>query len=218
MPTIPLKGISDHPSYHGAITWAKAELKLKDHGGNCYLTRHSKDRKVYVISVMREGADDEEDIFQHLNLIITDDTYCAYEIEGAGIQFNNIFELLCFYQEAPVNHKISSIGECVECKHHRSRSSSPTGSLLKPSPGQAQSLANTPPSSPIYKRRMQPHILQASLTPTFFSGGPMPAASFQHNIIPPSPKLDVTSSLPISPMGYPSEIHSDEDAHVSVYL
>ena len=110
MQTKPLEGISDHPSYHGAITWSEAETKLKAHGGNCYLTHYTTGRKEYVLSVLNEGTESDE--FRHYNLVISDGTF---EIQGAAKQFSNIFDLLNFYQTVPVDHKVSTIGECLKC-------------------------------------------------------------------------------------------------------
>lgn len=52
--TAELQTFFKDPSYHGAITGEEAERKLREHGGNCYLTRYSESREVYVLSVYKD--------------------------------------------------------------------------------------------------------------------------------------------------------------------
>lgn len=119
-PTRQLEEIANHPSYHGAITWEQAEIKLKEHGGNCYLTRYTTGRKVYVLSVMNDGIQGKEPIIRHFNLIIGDKDENTCEIQGAKKQFSNIFDLLNFYRTTPVDHAIRTIGDCLRATHTQS--------------------------------------------------------------------------------------------------
>ena len=54
-PTWKLKDIHKHASYHGVMTKAdaKKKLALQSTYRHCYLTRYSKSRKVFRLSVMR---------------------------------------------------------------------------------------------------------------------------------------------------------------------
>lgn len=48
--------IKEHVGYHEMITGKEAEQRLKKHGGHCYLTRYSKIKDCYILSV-----------YEHLN-------------------------------------------------------------------------------------------------------------------------------------------------------
>lgn len=110
VPTWQLKGISSHPSYHGAINKEKAEQALSKRGGNCYLTRYSQTRDQYTLSVCRKKG--TEWVFQNFDIIITnDDGHVAYEISGTEEKFTSIIKMLDFYKEFPLNHYVDSIGE-----------------------------------------------------------------------------------------------------------
>ena len=101
--------IRNHPSFTGPMNGKQAEHKLKQRGGNCYLLRHSEAHKRFKISVLStEGIDT---LFQHFKIrITTNEDQREYEIEGTTKKFDDISELLVYYEKNPVNSKISSIG------------------------------------------------------------------------------------------------------------
>ena len=117
-----LRKITEHPSYHGAVTGSVAESILRNHGGNCFLTRYSEDKSCYRLSVIKEGR------VQHFQLLHSFG-HATYEIEGAGITFDDINDLLAHYQSHPLDYAIETIGVCVErnSKHKVSNSSYQNG-------------------------------------------------------------------------------------------
>ena len=108
IPTWKLKDIKNRSSYHGAMTGKEAVLKLKEHGGNCYLLRYSEVRKSLVITVLRG---DEKKPFHFILNITKKDNRSIYEIEGTEEYFDNIDSLLAFYQDNPLTAIITCIGE-----------------------------------------------------------------------------------------------------------
>ena len=110
-----LKEISDHPSYHGALKGTEAETRLIEHGAdNCYLTRYSEERKMYILSVLKTKGDGDEVHLKHFNLRITkEDGHKVYEIYGTEKRFSALSLLLDFYKSNFLSHNIDSIGEEV---------------------------------------------------------------------------------------------------------
>ena len=39
-------------SFHGNLPKNEAKAKLREHGGNCFLTRYNEDTRTYLLSVM----------------------------------------------------------------------------------------------------------------------------------------------------------------------
>lgn len=37
-----------------------------------------------------------------------------YQIEGASMEFNDVFKLLSYYQDYPINESVACIGECFK--------------------------------------------------------------------------------------------------------
>lgn len=104
--------ITDHPSYHGVINMKGAELKLRQNGGNSFLTRYSKSNQMYVLTVLnyKEGESFCRDFkikFKREN------DHSTYEIIGTQLEFNDISRLLDFYQYNPLSSIISSVGNFV---------------------------------------------------------------------------------------------------------
>ena len=123
-PTAELKAMSDHPSYHSNVTGKQAEDILKKHGGACYLTRHSKSNNCYVLSVLqtasRKGAKighfvlkiNKRSLYEH---IVTS------EIEGTCLAFEDIFKLLQFYEQNPVDHEFRNIGTMITSDDYKGK-------------------------------------------------------------------------------------------------
>lgn len=122
-PTWKLKDIHKHASYHGVMTKADAKKKLAQHSGicrHCYLTRYSKSRKVFRLSVMRtkDGRYQPQItmFFEHFTLKIVKEGNHKnrYEIKGTQAPFSDIIKLLKYYQEHPISLTFSTIGIPVE--------------------------------------------------------------------------------------------------------
>ena len=113
MPSPKVKcGITEHPSYRGPISGETAQQKLKEAGKDCYLIRYSAARDKYILTVARKGGDSET-LFQHFAIQVTAKFHQnEYEVEGAEKKFDDMVELLEFYQNNPLNHDIDSIGAC----------------------------------------------------------------------------------------------------------
>ena len=93
-------------SFHGAMTKKEAELTLENHGSNrCYLTRYCTTKKLYLLSTMTK----QEEGYRHDHFIINIDEEIL-ALEGTEKKFNEIIELLHFYERNPVNFEISNIG------------------------------------------------------------------------------------------------------------
>lgn len=93
------------------MTGRDAETKLRELGGDHYLTRYSEKRKQYVLTVLRKDHlihfDFLIETFQH-------DIHVQYEIIGSEIKFGDLRKLLNFYRKNPVSHKIDGIGDYLE--------------------------------------------------------------------------------------------------------
>lgn len=120
VPTGVIKVFFDDSSYHGAIKGVEAEKRLKERGGNCCLTRFSKARSVYVLSVYR--GDDENPQFAHFDILIHvgdgiwEET--EYEIVGTEQRFRCIYEMLDYYYEVPLNHQINGVGDVMSSERY----------------------------------------------------------------------------------------------------
>ena len=110
-----IQGFSRDPSYHGAMTGKDAERKLRELGGDHYLTRYSEKREMYVLTVLRKGHlvnfDFNISTFQ-------DKIYVQYEIIGSEIKFGDLRKLLNFYRKNPVTHEINGIGDYLESDNY----------------------------------------------------------------------------------------------------
>lgn len=106
-----IKEISAHPSYHGAMSGSKAEVKLRQQDTVCYLTRYSESNK-FTLSVL--GRRDDERIIQNFKICIKNENgHCVYEIPGTEVKFDDIASLLNYYKDNPLNQFIDCIGSEV---------------------------------------------------------------------------------------------------------
>lgn len=104
--------ISSHPSYHGDITGSEAKEKLMEHGATCYLTRYSRVREDYILSVLTNTRSEDELTIHNFTISIEGH---RYEIDGTEYPFDSIHDLLKFYEHTPVSHKVSHIGApCIK--------------------------------------------------------------------------------------------------------
>lgn len=104
--------IDEHQSYQGVMTGETAQLKFQDKVGNYYLTRYSEERREYVLSVSKK-INSNSVIFQHFFIkITTTHDRSEYEIEGAEKKFDDISELLRYYEANAINDEVEDIGKC----------------------------------------------------------------------------------------------------------
>ena len=95
----------------------EAERRLKEHGGNCCLTRYSEARSVYVISVYR--GDDKTPQFGHFDILLHGDGQSKkYEIVGTKKRFDTVQEMLTYYHSVPINHQIHGVGDYLRSKFY----------------------------------------------------------------------------------------------------
>ena len=108
-----IREISSHPSYHGAISGSKAEVRLKQQDKICYLTRYSEANEGFTLSVL--GRKNDDWVIQNFKICIsnTKDDHCVYEIPGAEVEFGDIASLLNYYKDNPLNQFIDCIGNEV---------------------------------------------------------------------------------------------------------
>ena len=123
VPTWQIEDITQEKSYWGPMTGSEAELKLRLHGGNCYLTRYSEMKQHYVISVSvmrrkKQQARRQRDCLELYNFklnVTKENSHNEFEIEGTDNKFNSVSSLLEFFQKNPISHSVSSIGEpCIK--------------------------------------------------------------------------------------------------------
>ena len=99
--------MAEHDSYHERIPGAEAERRLRSRGRNGYLTRYSKERKSYVLTVFKEQT--PEDVVMHLKIIITDRG--QHKIEGKEVFFADIKTLLEHYEQNRIDPALRTIGQ-----------------------------------------------------------------------------------------------------------
>ena len=99
--------MAEHDSYHERITGEEAERRLRSRGRNGYLTRYSKEKKSYVLTVFKEQT--PEDVVMHLKIIITDRG--QHKIEGKDMSFANIKTLLEHYEQNRIDPALKTIGQ-----------------------------------------------------------------------------------------------------------
>ena len=103
-PTRKIQGIGTHPSFHGVMTAEEAEKVLKKHSATCFLTRYSKDKSCFRLSVITKK------VIQHFSILMEER---IYEVKGAEMKFDDIHELLSFYENTPLTFEVMGIGKCV---------------------------------------------------------------------------------------------------------
>ena len=117
-PTWQIREITQQRGYWGVMTGAVAEMKLRRHGGNCYLIRYSDSKQHHILSVMTRDAQQLTPVPYHFKLNITqEDDHNEYEIEGTERKFIDISSLLEFYRHNPLTHSSCTIGEACMPPH-----------------------------------------------------------------------------------------------------
>ena len=97
--------ITDHRSYHGAISGSEANELLNLAPEKGYLTRYSNNKKRYVLSVFYPSIP----VVRHLLLAI-DEEASSYVIQGTWKSFPGIYKLLDYYEINPLDSKLEDIG------------------------------------------------------------------------------------------------------------
>ena len=108
----PKLGISQHPCYHGPMTGKEAEIKLKEMGGGTfYLMRFSVSRGEQMLSVAGKIEDDTI-MTEHFPIkTVSKYDQSEYEIKGSEKRFEDISELLHYYERNPINYHFRCIGK-----------------------------------------------------------------------------------------------------------
>ena len=101
--------MKDHCSYHGELSGEEAAKRLlRNKHESCYLTRYSKNKKCYMLSV--RSAQITQGTIAHLKMKI-DNKKEVYELESTRKTFPSMDELLTYYETNPLNEKIRRIGQ-----------------------------------------------------------------------------------------------------------
>lgn len=133
------KRITEHPHFQGPMNAVDARKRLTKKGGKCYLIRFSESHDKYMLSVMGRG-DNDTSIFQHFPInITTKHDQSEYEIEGSEKKFEDILQLLEYYEKYPISYAIDSIGKPLHLQEETYLSVTPPRNIR----------ATIPPESPI---------------------------------------------------------------------
>lgn len=109
--------MGEHGSYHGVIAAEEAEFRLQQSGiPHCYLTRYSKDKNIYVLSVYMKGR--PNNVIEHYHIGKKDD---MYQIEGKMEKFDSTEELLQHYIANRISPSVPNIGECYKWEDYDAR-------------------------------------------------------------------------------------------------
>ena len=100
------KMLPDHPGYHESITGEEAERRLKSFGRNGYLTRYSKDKQSYFLSVFSQQIPEDE--IMHFKIIVKKK---QPRIDGKMKEFDDIKKLLKHYEENRIDPGLKTIGQ-----------------------------------------------------------------------------------------------------------
>ena len=97
-----------HDSYHGAITGDEAAIRLsKAKMDHCYLTRFSYRHNCYVLSVRKRHS---QPPVGHFKLVIDQNAGGSYHVDGMEARFDNIGDLLDFYENNRIHPLFETIG------------------------------------------------------------------------------------------------------------
>ena len=111
--------MDEHSSYHGAIEEEEAVLRLRLSGvPHCYLTRYSKDKNMYVLSVFMKQS--TEDVIEHYTITINGNKY-QIESKFKVDDFNSIEQLLEHYMAKRISHSLPNIGESYKLEEYDAR-------------------------------------------------------------------------------------------------
>ena len=103
--------MGEHDSYHQAITRKEALRRLKKCTEHGYLTRYCEEQKCYVLSVHQKLPNG---VFKEFKIECENSVYCIY---GKSKKFNNIGELLEYYEEKRIDPALKNIGKYITEKN-----------------------------------------------------------------------------------------------------
>ena len=109
--------MEEHSSYHSVITGREAMIRLKHSGyPHCYLTRFSRSKQKYILMVYKKER--RVDVEARFTLIINNR---KRKIEGSEKDFDNLDDLLRYYEHARVNPSLPSIGHNYTLEEYTER-------------------------------------------------------------------------------------------------
>ena len=111
--------LPDHSAYHHQITRKEAERRLEIHGGHSHLTRYSKNKKSYILSVYKKQKRPLEPIMEEYKILKSDSG--RLNIEGSDIDFEDIYKLLKYYKNNSISPALGSIGHAYTEKQYMSQ-------------------------------------------------------------------------------------------------
>ena len=111
----------EHSSYHGTIKGREAALRLMEFETRCYLTRYSRVRDCYVLSVYEPDKTIKPNV-QHFKIIIKTVKFGGilgwfqsqknvYQINEK--EFESPEELLQYYEKNRIDPGFQDIGRCI---------------------------------------------------------------------------------------------------------
>lgn len=109
-------------SFHGPMDEKEAEMRLREHGGDCFLTRYSEAKEVYMLSVMASGEKIELQVDATKSKSLP-----QFSIEGREESFRSMVVLLDYYQKNSVSQNIPSIGEELQRPYITTSNITPSG-------------------------------------------------------------------------------------------
>ena len=99
----------EHEGYHHIISTREAQKRLKQRGGFCYLTRYSRRKQSYILSIYKSNP---TKTFKHLII----DKYRGdggseqFKIRDKDKAFNSIQEMLAYYEKNAIDPDFKNIG------------------------------------------------------------------------------------------------------------
>ena len=98
----------EHEGYHHIISTREAQKRLKQRGGSCYLTRYSRRKQSYILSIYKSNP---TKTFKHL-IIDKDRGHKGeqFKIRDKDIVFNTIEEMLTYYEKNAIDPDFKNIG------------------------------------------------------------------------------------------------------------
>ena len=105
--------MGEHESYHENITGKEAEKRLKKLKKRSYLTRYSEIEESYILTVFEPRT--PKYVIQHYKIII-ENGRC--NIDGKERDFENIDELLIYYERNRIHNAFKNIGQKYTLAEH----------------------------------------------------------------------------------------------------
>ena len=107
--------MGEHKSYHEVITGKEAKGRLKKCTRHGYLTRYSEEHKCYVLTVYHAPPNK---VKKHFRIDCDNSKKEAYNIHDKNKKFEDIGQLLRYYEHHRIDPSLGSIGTCVTPKDY----------------------------------------------------------------------------------------------------